>query len=232
MNNERKETRIYLDSETYKYSFRDYIHNNYGAGLPIVFVDSAEEANTIIVSETSKDSASEYAEKFPDKLIYLVYMRDNLCIDLRRFIPGIALSKNQENPIVEQFEFGESPKRLDRGFGSPMGTSRYYRTRNCLITDGVKELAEALHIEWLIMAVGELIPSIIEKHNLMTQIWKLCVKNEKATLYCLGLPEPPDYDKDEVVFFKNFDGVRLEDGELLLKVGYNVPPIICLLIED
>ncbi len=123
-------------------------------------------------------------------------------------------------------------KNLCDGLGSPMGTSQYHNIGLCLITDGVKDLADKFDCAWLIVKMAVMTRMVFEEKRQYTQVWKLCIKNHHATLYCLGHPLPPDYDVDEVVYSENIKYTNLPDGEMLFKVGIGEPPIICLPIED
>lgn len=131
--------------------------------------------------------------------------------------------------FVEQ---NNDAKNLCEGFGSPMGTSQYYDMGLCLITDGVKDLLEKFDCAWLIVKIAVMIRKVFEEKRQYTQVWKLCIENHRATLYCLGYPLPPDYDEDEVVYSEDIKYTDLPDGEMLFKVGFGEPPIICLPIED
>ena len=131
--------------------------------------------------------------------------------------------------LVEQ---SNNAKNLCDGFGSPMGTSQYYNIGWSLITDGVKDLIEKLKCAWLVVKISVMIRKVFDENGQYTQVWKLCVKNHKATLYCLGYPLPPDYDVDEIVYSENIEYTDLPDGEILFKTGIGEPPIICLPIED
>ena len=131
--------------------------------------------------------------------------------------------------LVEQ---NNNAKNLCDGIGSPMGTSQYHSFALCLITDGVKDLVEKFDCAWLVIKIAVMIRKMFDKNRQYTQVWKLCVENRHATLYCLGYPLPPDYDEDEVVYSENIEYANLPDGEMLFKVGIGEPPIICLPIED
>lgn len=131
--------------------------------------------------------------------------------------------------LVEQ---NDNAKNLCDGIGSPMGTSQYYNIGLSLITDGVKDLVEKFECAWLVVKISVMIRKVFNENGQYTQVWKLCVKNHQATLYCLGYPLPPDYDEDEVVYSENIKYTDLPDGEILFKVGIGEPPIICLPIED
>lgn len=131
--------------------------------------------------------------------------------------------------LVEQ---DNNAKNLCEDFGSPMGTSQYYNIGLCLITDGVKDLIAKFDCAWLVIKIAVMIRKVYIEKEQSTQVWKLCVKNHYATLYCLGYPLPPDYDVDEVIYSKNIEYTDLPDGEMLFKVGIGEPPIICLPIED
>ena len=131
--------------------------------------------------------------------------------------------------LVEQ---NNNAKNLCDGLGSPRGTSQYYNIGWSLITDGVKDLIEKLKCAWLVVKISVMIRKVFDENGQYTQVWKLCVKNHKATLYCLGYPLPPDYDVDEIVYSENIEYTDLPDGEILFKTGIGEPPIICLPIED
>lgn len=129
-------------------------------------------------------------------------------------------------------EQDNNAKNLCEDFGSPMGTSTYHSLGLCLITDGVRDLAESYNCHWAIVKIAIMTYKVFAKNHQYTQVWKLCIKNHHATLYCLGYPLPPDYDVDEVVYSENIKYTDLPDGEMLFKVGIGEPPIICLPIED
>jgi hypothetical protein len=133
-------------------------------------------------------------------------------------------------PLIEQ---DETLKDLNEGFGSMMGTSHYYSNVACYYTDGVRDLCNTLKCFWLLDLISIYIMSIMKKTGEPVQVWVLYVKDNKATLYCLGYPEPPDYERDVVHFIRNIEYTDLPNGKIMFKVGYNDPkPIICLPVED
>ena len=136
---------------------------------------------------------------------------------------------NIKEYLVEQ---NNDAKNLCDGIGSPLGTSQYYNIGLSLITDGVRDLVAKFDCHWLACKIAVMMYSVFERKQQSTQVWKLCVKNHQATLYCLGYPLPPDYDVDEIVYSENIKYADLPDGEMLFKVGIGEPPIICLPIED
>ena len=136
-----------------------------------------------------------------------------------------------KNYLVEQ---DDSAKDLTEDYGSYIGTDNYYLHASglCLFTDGVKDMATGLKCWWLIDKVASLCRQMLNKAGLSTGVWQLFVKDNQATLYCYGLPEPPDYDHDAIIYAEDIDFTDLSDGQIMLKVGANNPPIICLPVED
>lgn len=70
------------------------------------------------------------------------------------------------------------------------GTESYHRWsalfRNCVLTDGVKYLADEAGAYWLMDAIASHIPTTARKDERLQdmQFWKLVVKNGKAVLSC------------------------------------------------
>ena len=125
----------------------------------------------------------------------------------------------------------DNAKFLHDGFGSSLGTVNYWQhalVRVCY-TDGVKDMCQGLRCWCLCDTIASLTRSLFKKHpDEYTQIWRLCVKNSKATLYCFGYQE----GVENAYHVQNFGYTDLPDGEIYIKVGLGEMPILCLIVED
>ena len=77
---------IYLLTDRFSMSFKDYIYYRYC--MKAVFVDSPENADIIIVSNSNLDNAHGLRARFRDKPIYIIEMDENsMSVFMYQFVP-------------------------------------------------------------------------------------------------------------------------------------------------